>query len=109
MDTIYRYQENEEELRIKIPSSKDLTEGIILQELQKDNIFYKKIQSIWIDLQNIHELNSLAISELLNLYNKFKKNNPDIQVHLINIKPQVFNIMQLVNVDIYFKIHVNSE
>jgi anti-anti-sigma regulatory factor len=108
MNQIYTYKEVQEELSININKVNDLQEGIILNQLISDQIFYKKIQKVWIDFKNINELNSLSISELISLHNRFKKNNPNIEIHLINVKPQVYNLMQLVNVDVYFKVHIIS-
>lgn len=109
MEELYTYKEDTEELNVQIKTVKDLQEGIIFNILQKDQVFYKKIQKVWIDLQNIYELNSLTISELITLYNKLKKNNPEIEVHLINVRPQIYNLLQLVNVDVYFKVHINPD
>ncbi|GIX41615.1 MAG: hypothetical protein KatS3mg129_1348 [Leptospiraceae bacterium] len=109
MEELYTYKEDTEELNVQIKTVKDLQEGIIFNILQKEQVFYKKIQKVWIDLQNIYELNSLTISELITLYNKLKKNNPEIEVHLINVRPQIYNLLQLVNVDVYFKVHINPD
>ncbi len=105
MNGFYKYIEDKEELHISIISLNAILEGKIHDQLQLDGIFYKKIKKVWIDFISVNEFNSLAISELITLNNKFKKYNPDIEIHLINVKPQVNNILQLVDVNIYFKIH----
>jgi len=107
MEELFTYQDSKERLDIILSSVKDLQEGILLKLLESNNIFYKKIQKVSIDFKNVSELNSLTISELVNLKNRFKKINPNIEIYLINVKPEVYNIMQLVNVDEYFKILLN--
>jgi len=107
MEELFIYVDSTEHLDIVLSSVKDLQEGILLKLLESNNIFYKKIQEVCIDFKNVNELNSLTISELINLKNRFKKINPKIEIYLINVKPEVYNIMQLVNVDEYFKILLN--
>jgi ABC-type transporter Mla MlaB component len=109
MEELFTYVDSTEHLDIMLSSVKDLQEGILLKLLESNNIFYKKIQKVSINFQNINELNSLTISELINLKNRFKKINPKIEIYLINVKPEVYNIMQLVNVDEYFKILLNPD
>ncbi len=107
MEELFTYQDSREHLDIILSSVKDLQEGILLKLLESHKIFYKKIQKVTIDFKYVNELNSLTISELINLKNRFKKINPNIEIYLINVKPEVYNIMQLVNVDEYFKVLLN--
>lgn len=105
MNGFYKYIEEKEELHVSILSLNVILEGKINEQLQFDGIFYKKIKKAIIDFISINEFNSLAISELIALKNKLKKFNPDVEIHLINVKPQVYNILQLVDVNLYFKVH----
>ncbi len=105
MNAFYKYIEDKEELQIVVFSLDCILDGKIHDQLRSDGIFLKKIKKVWIDFISINEFNSLAISELINLNNKLKKYNPDVEIHLINVKPQIKHVLQLVDVSSYFKIH----
>ncbi len=53
---------------------------------------------------NILELTSLVLTELIKINNKLKKLNSNVKKAIINFQPQVYNLLQIVNVDSFFKI-----
>lgn len=99
------YNEGEEELKLIIEDIKLLTHRTINHFIEKEKLYFKKIKKLILDIHNISEFNSLAITELISIYNKFKKINPDIKVLLINVQPQVKNVLVLANIQHYFEIH----
>lgn len=99
------YDETEEELKIIIENINSLTNGIVKHSIENEKLYFKKIKKLILDLHNVFEFNSLAITELISIYNKFKKLNPDLKVILINVQPQVKNVLVLANIQHYFEIY----
>lgn len=100
------YNQKKEELIINLENIANLAEGRLLLQIEKEKLYLNKLESVIIDFTNICELNSLAITELIKISNKFKKFNPNVKVVFINVQPQVYNLLQLVNIDSLFEIHV---
>jgi anti-anti-sigma regulatory factor len=92
-------QKQNETIRIKIQHPKIDGGNSILRELHNKNLIRPGIQIVEIDFDRVEYMNSLGLTELINIHREFTEVQKDVQFHFINVNKKIVTLLQLVDMD----------
>ncbi|MCB1171064.1 MAG: STAS domain-containing protein [Leptospiraceae bacterium] len=74
-------------------------DNLILKELEVGNYQAEPVENLIIDMAEIEYINSLGITELINIHRKFTEKNPEgFRLQLRNVDRKIATILELVDI-----------
>jgi len=84
-------------LRIQILHRRIDGENYILNALLEGDYFSSEVSLVELDFENVEYLNSLGITEFINIHRKFNASNPEsVEFKFINVDAHIYGILELV-------------
>lgn len=74
-------------------------DNLILKELESGQYHSAPVESLTIDMAEIEYINSLGITEIINIHRKFTEKNPEgFRLQLRNVDRKIATILELVDI-----------
>ena len=81
----------------------------ILNALKRGNFFGPALRLLEIDFEPVEFINSLGITELVNIHRHCLEQHPDgVEFRFLNVDKKVNAILELVDIQTFAEIHVKS-
>ncbi len=87
-----------EELRVVAESPRMDGDNLMIGAMQKARVFERSWRAATLDLAVVEYLNSLGITELVNIHRGLIEKNPQLQFRLCNVDRRVNAILELVEI-----------
>ncbi|MBX7056875.1 MAG: hypothetical protein K1X75_02325 [Leptospirales bacterium] len=91
-------QIEEDRLLIRADTTRMDGENLIFTAMEKAGVFEKHWREVTIDLQHLEYLNSLGITELVNIHRSLRGNGRTFVLRLIHVDRKVNAILELVEI-----------
>ena len=97
-------------LHIKVVHPRIDGENFILKALRDGNYFEQDFETVNVDLNDVEYLNSLGITEFVNIHRGFLENTEGkTKLRLLNVEKKVNAILELVELQKIADIHLKEE
>ncbi len=85
-------------------------ENSIIAILDSGKYFKSEVSKVIIDFNSVEYINSLGITEIINIHRKFSEHGPGkVDFQFINLTPKVMNILSLIEIEKIAEVHPKEE
>lgn len=93
-------------LTIAIDDTSFIEERYLIDHLENNGYFDGSITEVEFKLQYITHINSLCITEIIHIYNRFNEAlmGSSVKMALVDLQPQIMNILRLMQISHFFEL-----
>ncbi len=87
-------------LTISIDDVSYIEDRDLIDRLERDGHFDGSIDTVEINFRYVSHINSLVITEIVHLYNRFREalNGGEVRMALVDLQPSLMNVLRLMQV-----------